>query len=216
MKNYDNNYGSTSNNNRKSQDNQNDDKSTKNLLKECEEVIADVNKNVENLKRNKNISLSNVSGKSSRLKGRAACLNKSNISSRKSRDVLSEELHSEFLDVIGETEDMEPLPKKKKTKPEKATGSSSKPVKSGKRVPREDEYGLCDELNDSFDEAELEKIDLPGKNNTKTGTSPKIRIIADVVVTKGVSNEVVEDDLFSDDDVVETTPQKSKSGVNIW
>lgn len=127
--------------------------------------------------------------------------------------------NSEFSDVICETESMGPLPKRlKMTKLDKVVDeshSTSNIEKSSKDTPQKQ---LCDELNDSFDDAELEKIVSPGKDGS---TTSKIRVVSNVLVKNKPNIYEIEsnneDDMFSDDDIVETTPQKTRNNSgDLW
>lgn len=207
MKNYDDEYGVKINRAKSSQNEETGRlKSTKELFEKCDELIAEVNKTMSGS--NKRLSLSNPQSND----------NRSSDNIGKSQKLL-ERAQSEFSDVIGETENMEPFPKKRKlNKPDKESKpideSASKECGSVKKTSQKNPYS-CDELNDSFDEGELEKIDLIEKKTTS-----KIHVLANVVVEaandEGGNDSNNEDDLFPDDDVIETTPQKKRNSVHNW
>lgn len=177
--------------------------STENLLEQCDKIIAEVNKNIVNLtKKNKTHSQNYSKGKDSSLRQRHEATRdspKSSIGKHLERNL------SEFSDVIAETESLEPLPKKVRTNPRAQTT----------RTPQT-EPQLCDELNDSFDEAELEKIDSPARNHSKIDKVVNSNYFPKNCSNNGRNDLINEDDLFSDDDVVDTTPQKNKKPSGEW
>lgn len=135
-------------------------------------------------------------------------LNKHNLSKLDSDIKMQTELKNDTCDIITETENFEPSLKKPKLKsldtafdkgecPKLSMGEEShplSPIKNNKGT-------FCPELEDSLDDVDFENILMEEK--VKKSES------RDIVV--GKSNE---DDMFSDEDVVETTPQKSKSIVD--
>lgn len=195
-----------------------------NFLQECDKIIAEVNKNVENLtKKNCSTSQRNKSSQKSITMQNINSLDDMNITcgqKNSSRNLVGK-FSSEFSDVIGETEDVEPLPKKakmSKVDEEFNRSTNSKMTKTSQPDPE-----ICEEFNDSFDEAELEKIDnleTKGVKTDRTCISPKVKIIQNIVLenkNNGEKNNLDnEDDLFSDEDVVETTPQKKKNISGDW
>uniref|UniRef100_A0A6P7F707 Breast cancer type 1 susceptibility protein homolog n=1 Tax=Diabrotica virgifera virgifera TaxID=50390 RepID=A0A6P7F707_DIAVI len=104
---------------------------------------------------------------------------------------------TENSDIIAETESMEPLPKKTKRRLNDVfveEKSAEKPLnKENTIVTKSNKETFCDELEDSFDGVDFANINIEEAVN-------------DVNNTKNCKEN--EDDLFSDDDIVETTPQK--------
>lgn len=187
-------------------------KSSKNISKGCNEIIAEVTRNVEDLtKTKKSRTLTNKSFKNRSQQADDSGYKKNG---RVSSGKPFERNQSQFSDVIGETESFEPLPKKTRTaKFDKAFnhGKLSSTIEKSIGKTSQNNFNQCDELNDSFDEAELEKIDLPSR---------KVNVISNIVVKNDMNTERNdlnnEEDLFSDEDVVETTPQKDKNGSGDW
>lgn len=103
----------------------------------------------------------------------------------------------ESCDVIGKTETPVTIPKRMKSGNEK----KSIPVSENKETKKIISAEICDEFNDDFDDVIVENL-----NEAETSG---IKILENVIIQRK-QNEMEEDVLFSDDDVVETTPQKLK------
>lgn len=193
---------------------------TNNLLQECDKIIAEANKNVENLtKKNSDGPQFNPRSQNSIIMLNSNSLDvgmnitggQKNLSGN-----FMEGFSSEFSDIIGETENLEPLFKKAKTSKVEQPFISAN---IGTKLQPEPE--ICNEFNDSFDESEMEKNDnLARKEATTKSISPKIHLMQNIVLrrknTSAKNNLNNEDDLFSDEDVVETTPQKVKHVSGEW
>lgn len=176
--------------------------STENLLEQCDKIIAEVNKNIENLTKKNKSHAQNPKARdsSSRLRHEATRdSQKSSIGKHLEKNLF------EFSDVIAETESLEPLPKKART------NTRAQNVTTPQADPQ-----LCDELNDSFDEAELEKIDSPARNHSKIDKEVNSNYFPKNCSNNGRNDLINEDDLFSDDDVVDTTPQRNKKSSGVW
>lgn len=197
--------------------NERSQKSTENFLEECDKIIAEVNRNVENLtKKNKNSILSNEQANSSqeKIEGKksSSVRHQEDGNSKNSQKNLSEKIllterkYSEFSDVIGETESFEPIPKKAKTNLKRDNALNRENKIKMRDSPEKNPDALCDELNDSFDEAELDKIDVLGKSNPE-------------IVRKSTTLHRIdaEDDMFAEDeDIVAVSPQQKRNVSRLW
>lgn len=113
---------------------------------------------------------------------------------------------SEFSDIIGETEETTPLPKKRKTTASENT-STSKDTRTKNVFFENLDLEICTALK----EADADKSVGTSESPTNLHKEKKINILADVKIKSQDRKEDVkvdEDDLFSDEDIVETTPQK--------
>ncbi|KAG5880659.1 hypothetical protein JTB14_022821 [Gonioctena quinquepunctata] len=116
---------------------------------------------------------------------------------------------TESSDIIGETESPAPKPKRARREDfdvafDQGEFTTTFPDLHGTRDEKnsgniEEKDTVCQELNDSLDDEEFANIKITGEKPTR--------------VDKHVTQEVIEEDLFSDDeddDIVESTPQKNK------
>ncbi|CAG9837328.1 unnamed protein product [Diabrotica balteata] len=157
-----------------------------------ENLIARLNRNVETLPKTKEGTESQRS--KTVLDNDNLLLNHQSLPKLDS-DVQYKE--SENSDIIPETETMEPLPKKTKRRLNDVfikENSEEKPLhKENTIVSKTSKETFCHELEDSFDGVDFANINIEEAVN-------------DVNNTKNCKEN--EEDLFSDDDIVETTPQK--------
>lgn len=121
---------------------------------------------------------------------------------------------SEISDIIGETEEIEPLPKKRKR-----TVVSKVNLEPKNQDQLEDKnlfldgshLNLSNKLCDVLENVQMGKLPETSEISTNLNKEKKINIISNVKVKSQDKKEEVnvdEDDLFSDEDIVETTPQK--------
>ncbi|XP_072390412.1 uncharacterized protein [Diabrotica undecimpunctata] len=162
------------------------------LEDDFENLLARLNKNVETLPKLKERTESQHS--KTVLDNDNLLLNHQSLPKLDS-DVQYKE--SENSDIIAETETMEPLPKKTKRRLNdvfiKENSEEKFLHKENTIVSKTSKETFCHELEDSFDGVDFANINIEEAVN-------------DVNNTKNCKEN--EEDLFSDDDIVETTPQK--------
>ncbi|KAJ8917481.1 hypothetical protein NQ315_005530 [Exocentrus adspersus] len=116
--------------------------------------------------------------------------------------------NSESSDIIAESEEVEHVPKKLKTMVQKKHNhglQSKNENKTSDCLPKN-----CNAFNDDFDETAFGKlIDNITEEQANLNKGTRVNIISDIKIQSQIQkNDMKEDDLFSDEDIVETTPQK--------
>ncbi|VEN38924.1 unnamed protein product [Callosobruchus maculatus] len=176
-------------------------------LDEYDEIIAKVSENVERLTKQAQVARET----------NQCPIEKNNSPMRNISTTKLEEFKEQFpgysSDIISGTESMTASPKKrKKVKASKESidlhnsthCTPPNTSQTNKVLDTKATMEVCHELEDSFDE-EFANIHFTAADNDED--KPKIKILANVKIkSQDNKGKVVDDDLFSDDDVVETTP----------
>ncbi|XP_018575179.1 uncharacterized protein LOC108913978 isoform X2 [Anoplophora glabripennis] len=113
--------------------------------------------------------------------------------------------NSEISDIIGETEEITPSPKKRKK-----TSAKNDPPSNKDLFLRKHDLELSNKLCNAL-ETDANELADTSEAQTNLKKEKNIIVLANVKIKSQDRNEVAkgdEDDLFSDEDIVETTPQK--------
>nr|XP_023011827.1 uncharacterized protein LOC111502085 isoform X1 [Leptinotarsa decemlineata] len=184
-------------------------------MMDCSEIVARVNENINKMK------LDNTS----RSSYKTACLSTEqrmqnvDLGLHQELDLKEEEDvrgQTESSDIIGETESMEPLPKRARKANlnvgfDQGEQASSALNLLGIANSENRKETVCQELDDSLDDAELANIQISEENRLHDNTKEQGEECVVEMNDETLGAQFNEEDLFSDDDIVETTPQKESS-----
>lgn len=120
--------------------------------------------------------------------------------------------NSEISDIIGETEEIEPAPKKvKRTTTLKVNDLMHQDQSEDNLLYKKSDLNVSNKLSDALKGTEIENLSELSEREINLHEEKKINILSNVKIKsqdRKEDEDVEEEDLFSDEDIVETTPQK--------